>query len=82
MKVKSPGLAAVLSFFVTGLGHVYNGQIAKGLVLFVLACLFVFVLGPIVVGWLLFVPLWIYAIYDAYRSAERINAERGTISTF
>lgn len=28
---KDPGIAAVLSFFVTGLGQIYNGQIGKGI---------------------------------------------------
>ncbi|HWP35416.1 MAG TPA: hypothetical protein VNM66_07460, partial [Thermodesulfobacteriota bacterium] len=81
--VKSPGLAAVLSFFLPGLGQIYNGQIAKGLVLFAVGPLFFLgVLSWIVVGYFLYVPLWIYAIYDAYRSAERINAERGSVPTF
>lgn len=81
--MKSPGLAAVLSFFVPGLGQIYDGRIAKGLVLFVLGPLFFLgVLGWVVVGVFLYVPLWIYAIYDAYRTAERINAERGSVSTF
>lgn len=81
--MKSPGLAAVLSFFVPGLGQIYNGQIAKGIVVFVIGPLFFLgVLGWIGVGYLLYVPLWIYAIYDAYRTAERINAERGAVSTF
>ncbi len=30
---KSSGIAAVLSFFLTGLGQIYNGQILKGLIL-------------------------------------------------
>ncbi|WP_425614557.1 hypothetical protein NA78x_004429 [Anatilimnocola sp. NA78] len=34
--LRSPGLAAVLCFFWTGLGQIYNGQIAKGLLLFCL----------------------------------------------
>ena len=33
--MKSPGLAAVLSFFICGLGQIYNGQILKGLVFLV-----------------------------------------------
>jgi TM2 domain-containing membrane protein YozV len=32
--LKNPGLAAVLSFFISGLGQIYNGQIAKGVGLF------------------------------------------------
>jgi TM2 domain-containing membrane protein YozV len=79
--VKSPGLAAVLSFFLPGLGQIYNGQIAKGIFFLALASLFMWLMG-IVIGFVLYPVLWIYAIYDAYRTAERINAARGTTSTF
>jgi membrane-bound metal-dependent hydrolase YbcI (DUF457 family) len=34
---KSPGVAAVLSFLITGLGQIYNGQIGKGIFLLILA---------------------------------------------
>ena len=33
----SPGVSAVLSFVVTGLGQLYNGQITKGLLFFFFA---------------------------------------------
>jgi len=35
----SPGLAAVLSFFLPGLGQVYKGQIINGIVWFLLVCM-------------------------------------------
>lgn len=79
--MKSPGLAAVLSFFWPGLGQIYNGQIAKGLFFIVLAAAFGW-LTVVVIGFVLYPILWIYGIYDAYKTAERINAERGTVSTF
>lgn len=31
--MRNPGVATVLSFLITGLGQMYNGQIGKGLVL-------------------------------------------------
>jgi len=34
--MKNSGLAAVLSFFFTGLGQIYNGQIGKGVVLIII----------------------------------------------
>jgi len=37
INVKNPGLAAILSFFICGLGQIYNGQIAKGIALFTAA---------------------------------------------
>ncbi len=33
MEKQNPGVAAVLSFIFNGLGQIYNGQIAKGLVI-------------------------------------------------
>lgn len=79
--MKSPGLAAVLSFFWPGVGQIYNGQIAKGIVFIVLAAIFGW-LTVVVIGFILYPILWVYAIYDAYKTAERINAERGTVPTF
>jgi TM2 domain-containing membrane protein YozV len=79
--VKSPGLAAVLSFFVPGLGQIYNGQIGKGLFLVLLAVLGWF-LSAVVVGVLILLPVWIYAIYDGYRTAEHVNAKRGGTAPF
>ena len=76
---KSSGLAAVMSFFIMGLGQIYNGQIAKGLGLIVaevvLWTLTVFTLG---IASLILLPLWIWNIYDAYKTAEAINAGTGS----
>ncbi len=70
--MKNPGVAAVLSFFVTGLGQIYNGQIAKGIILIIVYgiswCL-MFVL----IGFITTPILWIWGMYDAYRTAERMN---------
>jgi len=72
---KSSGLAAVMFFFIMGLGQIYNGQIAKGLGLIVaeivLWTLTLFTLG---FAGLILLPLWIWNIYDAYKTAEAINA--------
>jgi TM2 domain-containing membrane protein YozV len=76
--MKNPGIAAVLSFLICGLGQIYNGQILKGLILVV--CYGIsWGLTFVLVGWI-FVPiLWIYGIYDAYKNAEKIN-KTSTIS--
>jgi len=55
---KNPGLAAVLSLFLPGAGQCYNGHIGKALLFFFTA-------------WLI-IP-WIWSIFDAYSSANRIN---------
>ena len=69
---KSPGLAALLSFLIIGLGQVYLGLTKKGIILFVLAIIsgiLIFVL----IGWILWVLVWVYAIYDAYNSGEKMR---------
>ena len=71
---KNPGVAAVLSFLITGLGQVYNGQIAKGIVLAVLQLINI-ALMSIFIGYLTFFVLWVYGIIDAYRRAERLNRQ-------
>jgi TM2 domain-containing membrane protein YozV len=79
--MKSAGLAAVLSLVLPGLGQIYNGQILKGIILIIIdaingALMFVligFITWPITV---------LYAVYDAYKTAERINAGRGGHSSF
>lgn len=64
---RNPVLATVLSFIFPGAGQVYNGQIGKGVLIF-LTC------------WL-FIP-WIYGIIDAYVTAEKIkNGQIDTKST-
>lgn len=80
---KSSGIAVVLSFFWMGLGQLYNGQIGKGILLMFLEPVLIifgfftliFLIGfPILLG--AFV-LWVWNLYDAYNTAERLN--RGEI---
>ena len=73
---KNPGLAAVLSFFFSGLGQIYNGQILKGL-LFMAVQVVNFVLAFVVIGLFTGFVVWVWAIVDAYTSAELINARGG-----
>ncbi|WNY28906.1 hypothetical protein MmiEs2_11190 [Methanimicrococcus stummii] len=66
VKEKSTFFAAILSFFMAGLGQVYNGKFGRGL------C---FMVGAFV-GSFLIVPgiaVWIWSIYDAYTEADKIN---------
>ncbi len=69
---RHPGIAAVLCFFWSGLGQIYNGQIMKGLLLIVVQfvnCLLMFVL----IGFITWPIVWIWSLYDAYTTAERLN---------
>ena len=75
---KNPGLAAVLSFLIIGLGQIYNGQIGKGIGLIVgmVISAFLFVL---LIGIPIYIILWLYSIYDAYNTAKKINAGEITV---
>jgi TM2 domain-containing membrane protein YozV len=64
--MKNPGTAAVLSFLITGMGQIYNGQIAKG-ICFVALQLVNIALMTVLIGYVTFFLLWVYAIYDAYK---------------
>jgi TM2 domain-containing membrane protein YozV len=66
---KSPVIAAILSFFIPGLGQVYNGQgFVKGLMYMVATLIGYMVL--IIPGMI----IWLYGIYNAYSVAKKINA--------
>jgi TM2 domain-containing membrane protein YozV len=71
---KNPAIAAVLSFFWSGLGQIYNGQIIKGVVFVVAAAVsaWLMVVG---IGFILWPIVWIWGMVDAHSSAKRINAE-------
>ena len=71
---KNPGLAAILSFFYTGLGQIYNGEIGKG-ILFIILYGVSWLLMFVLIGFITTPILWIYGMWDAYSSAERINRE-------
>lgn len=74
MTPKNAGLAAILSFFISGLGQIYNGQIGKGLIIIVVqvvnALLISVFIGIITGG-----AVWIWAMYDAYQTAQAINRD-------
>ena len=65
----SPILALILSFFIPGLGQLYTGQFVKAVGLFLLAVLFG-ALSTILIGIPFYVLVWLYSMYDAYKSAE------------
>ena len=70
---KNPGIAAVLSALFVGLGQIYNGEIAKGLI-FMVAYFISILLSFIFIGIITTPILWIFGIYDAYNTAKKINA--------
>lgn len=75
--LKSSGIAVILSFFIPGLGQIYNGQIGKGILFMIIA--FILAISMILlIGFILYPIFWIYNMYDAYKTAERINLEMAT----
>jgi TM2 domain-containing membrane protein YozV len=66
---KNPLLAVLCSFFIPGLGQVYDGKTARGIAVFfgTLAGLFIFLIPGLIV--------WIYGLYDAYSTAKKMNAK-------
>lgn len=73
---KDPGVAAILSFFYSGLGQIYNGEIAKGIGFMVVQFLNILLMF-VLIGLLTYPLVWIIGVYDAYTSAERINDAGG-----
>src|SRR4030095_4886173 len=64
-----PWLAATLSL-ICGLGQLYNGQLVKGVVLLICGIATV-AAWPFLLGKMLALILWLYAISDAYLVARR-----------
>jgi TM2 domain-containing membrane protein YozV len=69
---KNPTTATILSFFIMGLGQIYNGQIGKGILFIVMYAVSV-ALMYVIVGFVTTPILWIWGMVDANRSAKRIN---------
>jgi len=71
-EIKNVGLATVMSIIVPGLGQTYNGEIAKGIMFYII--LLVLLLSvSILIGFVLCSLFWVYNIYDAFTTANRIN---------
>ena len=59
-------LAAILSFFIPGLGQAYAGDIKKGIIFFVVAIVLGIIFSLIFKYWILRIISVIYALYAAY----------------
>lgn len=73
---KSPTLAAVLSFLITGLGQIYVGQITRGLAFLIFGFLVAGVASLAYGGgivWIIAIIIWGAAAYDAYTLAQKYN---------
>lgn len=70
---KSAGLAALLSFLIVGVGQMYNGQIGKGILLLI-GAIVSGLLFFVVIGFFTWFIIWLYSIFDAYNTANKINS--------
>ena len=70
---REPWLALLFSFLCPGIRQLYNGQTEKGVVLIIVS--FVLAAGTMVIciPILLYFPLWIWAMYDAFVVADWLN---------
>lgn len=64
---KDPTLACLLNLLLLGAGHIYLGQTGKGVLILAIGI----VLGMFV--WVAAVPLIIWAMYDAYKTAKKMS---------
>lgn len=72
---RNPLIAAVLSAVFPGLGHIYARELARGL-FFAVSFVFALLSLLVLVGVVLVPAVWLYAMYDAARSAQRRDEER------
>lgn len=73
-------LAAILSFFIPGLGQAYAGNIKKGIVYFLVAFVALGIIGGVFVDnvlnsfyYIIDILISIYASYDAYLMVKKQN---------
>jgi hypothetical protein len=87
---KSPIIAAITSFFIPGVGQIYNGEIIKGLAFVTIGVILVLLAFILVIPALMapslfefvlilsipYLVFWAYNVYDAYKTADLINLNR------
>lgn len=71
--MKNKWVAGLLSFIFPGVGHLYLGQIGKGVMLMV-ANVISMLLISVIVGVFLFLGVWLYAIVTSIKEANAINS--------
>jgi hypothetical protein len=76
---KAPAGAAVLSFFMPGLGHLYAEAYEKAVMIFGGFILVIFAMAnnafPIPLGVLSCIFLWFFGMFDGYREAQLANLD-------
>jgi TM2 domain-containing membrane protein YozV len=76
---KNPALHLIVSIFFPGVGSMMNGEVGKGIAIFIgyfLCWIFFWLLVPLFIA----LVLWIWGLVDAYQGAQRWNQAHGIIS--
>ena len=68
---KDPILACLLNLLLLGIGHMYLGQIGKGLAILVSGIVLA------MIAWPATVLLAVWAMFDAYGAAKKMNQSAG-----
>lgn len=69
---KNPVVAVILSFFLTGLGQLYNGDFKKFFLIWGI-CIVIVIIAVATggVASILIVGVWVWSMFDAYKVASR-----------
>lgn len=73
-KKRNAGLDAILSLLIPGLGQMFQGRIARGLVILILTVIFCITIIGVIIGFI----IWLWNIYDAYKYAKDYNTDMYT----
>jgi len=72
--VKNPSYAGFFSLIYPGTGHIYVGEVKRGLLLMFIWALLI-PLCFIGIGWVIAFPFGAFAVIDAYNKANEVNHE-------
>lgn len=76
---KSMAIAMLISFFLTGVGICYVGDVAKGLIIFVVSLIIIFFSNLIFRSWivsLLGFVIWIFGLILTYQEVNKVNQQK------
>ncbi len=69
----SPIISGILSFLIPGLGQAINGDVMKGIIFFIAACIVLLLASLVFRTWIVYIIniiIALYAAYDAYVTAQ------------
>ncbi len=69
---KTPAVAILLSFIISGAGQIYNGEVGKGVGM-IIAYIFCWAASALVFPILILIALWIWGMVDANTKAKEFN---------